>query len=165
MNGWPEERKLVSEEVRPYLHHREELTVENGIIFKGDRCVIPLAMRADLLRKLHSSHMGIEATLRRARQLIFWPGMNEQLKDMVSRCEVCQAAGKAQPKESLCSHAILNRPWQVTGANLFKLGTADFLILADYWSGFWEVERLQDMVSATVMLHMRRQFARHGIPQ
>ena len=163
--GWPDHQHKVCEEIRQFFHHREELTVENGIIFKGDRCVIPAELRMYLLRKLHSPHMGVEATLRQARQLIFWPGMNAQIRDIVARCDVCQAAGRRQPKQPLCSHPIPDRPWQVVGADLFELGTQSYLIMVDYWSGFWELDSLQNTLSKEVTLHMKRQFARHGIPQ
>ena len=109
--------------------------------------------------------MGVESTLRRARQLVFWPGLNGQVRDVLSRCDICQATGRAQPKEPLRSHAIPDRPWQVVGTDLFSLGTRNFLILVDYWSGFWELDVLHDTQSATVTVQLRRHFARHGIPE
>ena len=164
-NGWPDQQGQIDNEVRPYFHHRDELTIENGILFKGDRCVIPTAMRTGILKKLHATHMGVESTLRRARQLVFWPGLNGQVRDVLSRCDICQATGRAQLKEPLRCHAIPDRPWQVVGTDLFSLGTRNFLILVDYWSGFWELDVLHDTQSATVTVQLRRHFARHGIPE
>ena len=67
--------------------------------------------------------------------------------------------------KNLCPHSIPERPWQVVGTDIFQLGDFHFLILVDYWSDFWELDRLSDMTSATVILHLRRQFARYGIPE
>ena len=53
------------------------------------------------------------------------------------------------------------RPWQFVGADLFQLDNDMYLVLVDYWSEFWELERLQD---TKAVLHFRRQFARYGIP-
>ena len=58
--GWPEKGKV------PCYHHREELVLEQGIIFKENRCIVPKGMRREILKRLHSSHMGLESCLRRA---------------------------------------------------------------------------------------------------
>ena len=163
-NGWPEEQAKVSTLLKPYFHHREELTIEDGIIYKGDKCVIPAALRQGLLRKLHDPHMGIESTLRWARSLIYWPGMSSQIKDRCKRCDICQSFGTAQQKEPLLPHPIPTHPWQVVGADLFSINNEHFLVTTDYWSGFWELDKLQDMNSTTIILHLRRLFARYGIP-
>ena len=48
-------------------------------------------MRNELMEVVHSSHIRIEECLRRARDSIYWPRMNEQLKDKISKCNVCLA--------------------------------------------------------------------------
>ena len=73
--GWPESKLHLPLEVQDYFPFKEELTLQNGVIFKGDRVVILLQMRAELKRKLHSSHLGIQACQRRAREAFYWPGM------------------------------------------------------------------------------------------
>ena len=59
--GWPESKLHLPLEVQDYFPFKEELTLQTGVIFKGDRVVIPLQMRAELKRELHSSHLGIES--------------------------------------------------------------------------------------------------------
>ena len=73
--GWPESKPHFPSEIQDYFPFKEELTLQNGVIFKGDRVVIPLEMRDELKRKLHSSHLGIQACQRRAREAFYWPGM------------------------------------------------------------------------------------------
>ena len=63
LEGWPARREQVSALIQPYFHHRDELTIGDGIIYQGDRRVIPAALRPEMLRKLHGPHMGVEATL------------------------------------------------------------------------------------------------------
>lgn len=57
--GWPESKLYLPLEVQDHFPFKEELTLQNGVIFKGDRVVIPFQMRAELKRKLHSSYLGI----------------------------------------------------------------------------------------------------------
>jgi hypothetical protein len=54
--------------------------VDNGLVLLGQRLVVPQALRKEVLRRLHASHQGIERTLRRARQTVFWPGISSDIK-------------------------------------------------------------------------------------
>ena len=56
---------------------------------------------------------------------------------------------------------ILGRWWERISSD--DLNRTDFLIVVDFFSNFWEIDRLTIM-SAQVILHLRRQFARYGIP-
>ena len=35
LEGWPARQEQVSALIQPYFHHRDELTIEDGIIYKG----------------------------------------------------------------------------------------------------------------------------------
>ena len=39
--GWTSDERGLPNQVVPYFHLRDELVYEDGILFKGDRCVIP----------------------------------------------------------------------------------------------------------------------------
>ena len=43
-----------------YFLVRDELSAQDGLIFKGQRCVIPLSLRARIKEKLHGAHTGIQ---------------------------------------------------------------------------------------------------------
>ena len=45
LRGWPENSCSVPKEVSVYFNVRDELAVQDGIIFKGQRCVIPKTLR------------------------------------------------------------------------------------------------------------------------
>ena len=68
-NGWPETKADLPVQVTPYFDVRDQLSVEDGIIFKGDRCLIPISLRPEVLTRLHRWHIGIEGCLRRAREV------------------------------------------------------------------------------------------------
>ncbi|KAK2181646.1 hypothetical protein NP493_386g02008 [Ridgeia piscesae] len=65
--GWPEWRHEVPASVHAYFSMRVELAVSDGLIFRGERVVIPEGMRKLTKECLHRSHMGVESVLRRAR--------------------------------------------------------------------------------------------------
>ena len=83
LTGWPEQREQVPINIREYWVYREELTVHNGVLFKGSRVIIPRIMRPEFKSKLHSSHQGVEACLRKARDTVFWPIMNAEVLDQI----------------------------------------------------------------------------------
>ena len=58
--GWPTYRKDVSENAKRYWHMRDEIHVEDGLVFVSDRVVIPVIQREEMLSKLHGSHLGME---------------------------------------------------------------------------------------------------------
>ena len=80
-NGWPDRKEEVPAEIRNYFHFREELTIQDGILFKGNRVIVPGALRPYMVKKVHASHIGVEGCLRKARDVLFWPGMSAEIKD------------------------------------------------------------------------------------
>ena len=162
--GWPDEKNRVSPGTRAYYNFRDELVVQNGIIFKGERVVVPTAMRSQMLKKIHSSHVGTEGCLRRAREALYWPGMNAAIKEYVSACEICNAYRAEQPKEPLISQPVPDRPWSRVAVDLFTLGRKDYIIMVDDYSNFFEFNILPQTTTSAIVTSMKSQFARHGIP-
>ena len=86
LKGWPTDKLGIAPEVLPYFPIRDELSVQDGLIFRSERVVIPVTLRAILKDKIHSSHLGVEGCLHRAREAIYSPNMNSDLKDYVLLC-------------------------------------------------------------------------------
>ena len=47
-------------ELMPYFQFRSELSIAEGIIFKGDKIVIPSSLRKEMKEGIHQGHLGIE---------------------------------------------------------------------------------------------------------
>lgn len=165
-HGWPETRDEVPICIREYFTYRDEITAQNGILFKGQRVIIPVAMRPLMTSKAHNSHQGVDACIRRARDSLFWPGMTVTIKEHVMKCAICNSMQPKQTKESMKSWEIPTRPWQIVGQDLFQLNNRDYLITVDFYSDYWELDKLTtDTRSKTIVKQSKRQFARHGIPK
>ena len=104
--GWPECKKDVPPSVRAYYDFRDELTVQDQLVFKGPRIVIPAALRREMMSTIHASHIGIEGSIRRARDSLYWPRMSSDLKEYISKCDVCLSHRAVPGKESLLQHEI-----------------------------------------------------------
>jgi len=164
VQGWPDNKQQVPPQVRTYWTIREELTVQNDLIYKGERLVVPAAASRTMIENIHASHQGIQANIARARESMYWPGMTSQIKDYVEKCDVCRRYSDQQQKETLHPHDVPNRPWAKVGMDIFHLDERNYLITVDYFSNYWEIDYLPDMRSETVISKVKMQFSRHGIP-
>ena len=163
--GWPEDKKDAIELTHPYFSMRDELTVQDGLVFKGNAVVIPRSLRAAMKAKIHSSHLGIEACLRRARQCLYWPAMSAEIKEYISAREICREFDTtSQARETLMSHEVPSRPWEKIAADIFTLDGKDYLVTIDYYINFWEIDRLPSTKATTTILKLKGHFARYGIP-
>ena len=59
MTGWPNNIKEIPPILQPYWTFREELTIEDGLILKGTRIIIPGKKREAILNH-HDSHLGLQ---------------------------------------------------------------------------------------------------------
>ena len=77
--GFPDTKQELPAAIHPYSQIRDELSIHGGIIFKGLQCLIPPTLRPRIKAKLHESHIGMQGCLRRARETIYWPGVNAKI--------------------------------------------------------------------------------------
>ena len=163
--GWPDRRQDVPPIIRCYFPFREELTVQDGLVFKYRRLMVPRSQQAEVLAYLHRSHLGLASTVRLARECVFWLGMYAELREVILKCPVCLAHRPAQAKEPLRSHEVPDRPWQRVATDLFELNGVTYVVLVDYYSGYVEVDRLPSSSTAQVLRALSVHFARYGIPE
>ena len=71
LQGWPESKSEVLECVLPYFDFRDELTVQDQLVFKGAQLVVPAAMRKEMMAVAHVSHIRVEGCIRQARETMF----------------------------------------------------------------------------------------------
>lgn len=160
LQGWPAERNATPAQVAPYYSIRDELSVQDGLIFRRERVVIPKALCRNMKQSIHSSHMGAESCPRRARECIFWPGMNAEIKEMIAACETCRKYERSQANKPLMPLKTPSRPWERIGVNLFTFDNKEFLITVDYFSNYWEIDKLNNTLARTVILKLKSHFAR-----
>lgn len=165
LTGWPEQKEEVPVNIREYWHYRDELTVQDGILYKGCRIIIPKGMHRQMLARIHSSHLGVESCLRKSRDVLFWPNMSNDIKDFVGQCSSCNEYQSKQQKEPLMTHELPSRPWEKVGIDLFSIKDEEFMVTVDYYSDFWELDCLGKNTKSTKIIKcLKKHFSRHGIP-
>ena len=162
--NWSISKRRLPTDVLPFWSCKDQLSFNDDILYRGDRIVVPATLRKSLTEKLHQAHMGVESTLRRARTSLWWPGMNSQLKQFISSCEICQSFQRNNPKESLMSHSIPDRPWSKIAADPFEFKGEHYLVLADYYSDWIEFDKMRDQTATETIALLLKKFSRWGLP-
>lgn len=164
LRGWPELKTEIPAAAAPYWNVKEELSVYNGIIYRGERVCIPTSLRAEVMTLLHSSHAGIVRTKQLAREKIHWPGLNKQIEEVINRCETCLKHRNRQQREPMNIHPIPSRPWSKVATDLFEIDGTHYLVMVDYYSNYIELDNLEkDTRASNVIRHIKQNIARHGI--
>ena len=141
VQGWPEAKhEITSHRVRQYYNVREDLVVQDGVIFRGQRIVIPQFYQRRVLERIHSSYIGINGCIPRARECVYWLGMNSAVREYVEKCSICHSFERSQQKETLQNQDVPTRPWAKVGADLFTFQDREYLVTVDYHSNFFEVD-------------------------
>ncbi|XP_033109615.1 uncharacterized protein K02A2.6-like [Anneissia japonica] len=116
-NGWPNGKKHIPEIIKPYSRIKDEFSIHNDIIFRGQRVIIPAALTSKLVNLAHENHQGIVRTKQRLRDLYWWPKMDVHVTDTITNCLTCQIADKSA--KSRVAHMqpvqLPERPWQKLG--------------------------------------------------
>ncbi|PFX30098.1 Retrovirus-related Pol polyprotein [Stylophora pistillata] len=159
LTGWPMQKDQVPIQIREYWSYADELSVHYGVHFKGSRVVIPMLLKPEVKSRIHSSHLGVEVSLRKARDAVFWPGMNAEVNDLIKQCSICNEFQVKNQKLPMQSHELPDRPWGRVAVDQFKLHGKKYIVLVDYYSDFLEVQRLEENTSGSVIEFFKEQFS------
>ena len=87
--GWPHDIHDLPKEIQPYWTFHEEMTIEDGLLLKGTHIIIPQALCKEMIQHLHTGHLGLEKCQNRTKQFMYWPGLYDELKDLITNCTTC----------------------------------------------------------------------------
>ena len=90
--------------------------------------------------------------------------MSAQIKDIISQCSICNEFRGMQQKEPMLPHEIPTKPWEICATDLFELDKETYIVIADYFSKFFEVKKISSSSSKTVINILKENFSRYGIP-
>ena len=150
--------------LHPYFDIRDELTIQDELIFKHHQLVVPRALRRELIEATHATHIGIEGCIRRARDCLYWPRMAAEIKDWVSKCDICLSHRTRPSKEPLLQHSFVARPWSKVTADFLEFDNRILLVVVDYFRNYIVVANIQTPTSQKVIKSLQDIFARFGIP-
>ena len=87
LHGWPN-KKQIEISIIPYWKMQGELTMSKNLLLYQKRIVVPSLLQKETLQKIHAGHQGINRCRLRAQASVWWPGLSNQIKDMVTSCQI-----------------------------------------------------------------------------
>ena len=164
--GFPSQKSSIPACLLPYWKVKDGMCVDDGIVLKGAQLVIPQKARRDVLDRLHDAHQGIERTKRRARQIVWWPGISADITNTVRSCRMCQERLPSHQREPLMTDPRPTRVFEEVAADIFSHAGRSFLAYVDRLSG-WPVVHVfpsGDTTARQVIRALRQNFVMLGVP-
>ena len=167
MGAYPGSRPIKKEfpvEILKFFPIYEELTIIDDVLLKGSRVVIAKEMQKEMLRLIHEGHQGINKCQRRARDNVWWSGINDDIMKLVSNCQTCCKfqAEKAQP---MIASEVPLYPWQKIGIDFMHFKGVSYLVLVDYLSRWIEIVKTNSLSAISTINNLKIVFSRYGIPE
>ena len=96
--------------------------IEDSLILKGTRIVIPDGKREQILRQIHEGHLGLNKCQMHAKETVYWPGLNDQLEQLILNCQLCLKYSKSKNKSTphtALGHEVPATPWSKVATDIF----------------------------------------------
>ena len=133
---------------------------------KGTRIVVP-STKKETLKLIHKGHLGLTKCKLRAKETVYWPGLNDQFEKLVLNCQLClkylQSKYKLTPDLSL-GQEIPTFPWTKLATDIFHFEGDSYLLLVDYTSRYPIIPKLTSMTAQHVIGHLKVIFSEYGWP-
>ena len=160
--GWSDQ---TSPEFDCYRHRKDELSVQQGVLFWGARVIIPPKGRDAPLPELHDTHPGMVKMKALARSYLWWPGLDMEIERHVKDCNTCQIYSRQPPVAPL-------HPWEWPGRTWHRINI-DYagpfedrmlLILVDAHSKFIDAHIVSSATTSVTLTKLRQTFSFTGLP-
>ena len=106
-------------------------------MLKGTRIVIPGKKQDDILKLIHEGHLGLTKCKLHAKETVYWPGLNEQLEQLILNYLLCLKYSLSkckQPSHMSMGQEIPIHPWTKLATDIFHYEGESYLLLVDYTS-------------------------------
>lgn len=163
-NGWPSACNTEGE-LRHYFKIKNDITVENNLVYYKDKLIIPKALRKFMLKLLHETHLGIGKVNEVAKNNLYWPAMRSDIDNHVNSCQTCIKYSPSKTKSPLLCHEIPQIPYFKVGVDIAEYAGCNYLVVYDYYSRWLELEKLKNKDSQSVIKKLKEIFSHNGIPK
>ena len=89
--NWPAKFQNCPEWLKPFFSFRDELYVDNHVVMRGTKIIVPESLRSQYMQQLHKNHMSTDSTTKLARDYFYWPKISEDIDNFVDKCDPCNS--------------------------------------------------------------------------
>ena len=134
--GWPKTIKDCPCSIQSFWYFRDEITCEDGILYKAARLIMPKSECASTLKFLHMGHYAIDKMSLRAKETVYWPGITKDIRLTYHHCQICAKFARTEQREILQPIEAPQTAWEQLGLDNSSLRNTQYLLAVDYFSQF-----------------------------
>ena len=97
--------------LKPYTKIFTELSIEEDLILRGERIVVPEKLRKQVVQIAHESHLGIVKTKQLIKETMWFPNIDRWVDTEIHSCLACQAVTATPSQEPLKCTELPEEPW------------------------------------------------------
>ena len=165
LNGWPNRIQEVPQIACHFWGTWDELTIENGILLKGDRVFIPLELYEKTLSDLHDNHRGIEKMRHFSQTTVYWPRIDADIANYVNHCKICTQHKAKQTVQPMLPRYVPDSPWQDLAADFFTYNHKEYFIIMDTFSKYPFVYQTSSKSADSIIKKLQNLISQYGPPK
>ena len=154
----------IAPNLSEFISNSHDLSIFSDCILYRNRVFIPQSLRTLVLNQLHKSHPGVSAMKSIVRALIWYPGVDSDVTDLVKNCVSCQQALAKPAQNCHTQWPQPHRPWSRVHVDHFFFEGKTFLLVVDSLSKYIECEIVKNTSSSETIDTLMSIFSRNGLP-
>ena len=159
--NWP---KKLDDELAPYYKLRDQLSVNQGVLLRNSQVVIPRTLRDRILATLHTAHIGVVKMKQTAREICYWPGINNDIERYAQQCKIC-APLAIKPQAKFESWPIPDQIWGRVHMDFAEFAGEKYLVVVDAKSKFPFVFHMPSTTATALIRVLDQMFDMTGFPE
>ena len=163
LGGTPDEKAEWPEHLQDFYAKREELTCVDNVVMVGSRVVIPRALRKGATNILHSGHCGVSGMAERAREVMYWPGMVEEIEAARAGCRTCVRIAPSQPAAPPTELPSPDYPFQQVSTDYFEVSGKHYMVFVCRYSNWISVYHSRSGTTAELLTTLRCYMGTFGV--
>ena len=159
--------KWESDEVQSFKQIRNELTEHNSKLIHENRIVLPQSLQKKAIEIAHQGHLGICKVKSLLREKVYWPGLDADVNEFISRCIPCQANSRIPSPEPVKMSPLPEKVFEEISVDFYGplQNGKKLLSIIDLYSRFPFIEIMKTTTAVKVIERLENVFAIYGYPE
>ena len=137
---------------------------DDGFVMKDNRLLIPKKLRGSVLKDVHAGHRGREACKSRARLVVYWPRIDNDIDVVCQSCEKCVLDRPSNPQERELHLPKPSRAFEIISADFADYDGLSFLIITDWKTGWFSTRPVKRKDAKTTVHELRDFISDTAVP-
>ena len=163
LDGTPAQKDDWPEQLREFFAKKEDLSCVDNVVMVGSRVVIPRALRKVATNILHSGHCGVTGMAERAREVMYWPGLTEEIEEARAGCKTCIRIAPSQPSAPPSDLPTPDYPFQQVSTDYFEVMGKHYMVFVCRYSNWISVYHSRSGTTAELLTVLRSYMGTFGV--